>query len=181
MWKEWTKTHTYIALGIVAAVIMIYIISFFALIKPAQEEVQTEAQKVSMYEKQLQKADSQANNNSELTEEERSLHLLVPPAKSPDDVLRKLQQAATAAKVTIEYVGTEGQEQLENKDGNEQTNGLPQERYVVDVYAEKLNDIHYFLDEIQKSERLITIDTLSIQQTAEQVTASLQIKTYAQR
>lgn len=180
MRKEWTKNHTYITLGIVAAVIMIYIISFITLIKPAQEEVRTEVQKVSMYEKQLQKLDSQANSKNELTEEGKALNLLVPPKKSPDDVLRKLQQAATLAKVTIEYVGTEGQEQLE-KGKDEQTESLPQEQYVIDVYAGKLNDIHHFLDGIQKSERLITIDTLSIQQTADQATASLQIKTYAQR
>lgn len=165
MIKHWTKIHTYIAIGIVVAILLIYGISYLNLIKPLQAETKTIETEIAMYEKQLQNV---KNGMEEVSNELKNTAAKIPESKSTDTILTEMQEIALNANVSIEYIGAD-EEVMIQKEAEEESSIINENNYTLDVTATNLNAIHTFLDEITKSERLMRVDALNIEQSESDV------------
>ncbi|MGJ9457198.1 hypothetical protein [Oceanobacillus sp. CF4.6] len=160
MIKHWGKIHTYIAVGLFAAILVIYGISYLNVIKPLNAEMDSLAKEVSMYEKQLDKLtnEEEADVSADLSEVARK----VPNSKSVNIVLTELQEIAAHADVSIDYIGAGGE--INVVTGEEVDNPIIDESiYTLDATATNLGAINSFIDGVITSNRLIRIDTMNIQ------------------
>ncbi|MBP1947781.1 hypothetical protein [Virgibacillus litoralis] len=175
MINHWTKKHSYTLIGVIVVTLIFYGISYFSIIKPMQSELDTMNKKVSMYENQITKtaiSEDKPNDN-----EFASFALQVPAKKSPDDVLVNLENIASTANVTINYIES-GINRPENQQEDEETKKLSENMYSLDATAANLDDINVFLFEMLESERLMIIDTINIQQDEDQVFLTISFKTF---
>ncbi|SEQ11195.1 hypothetical protein SAMN05216232_1584 [Virgibacillus subterraneus] len=174
MINQWTKKYTYALIGVIVATLIIYGISYFSIINPMQAEIDTMDMKVSMYENQITKS---AISENKPNEEFSSVSLQVPTEKSPDDVLVNLENIASTANVTINYIGSNiNVSEIQQED--EETKKLSENIYSLDATAANLGDINVFLSKVLESERLMIIDTINIQQDEDQVFLTISFKTY---
>ncbi|MGP4108314.1 hypothetical protein [Virgibacillus sp. L01] len=179
MIKQWTKIHTYWLLGILLATFIIYGVCYFTVIDPLQSEVSTLDKKVSMYENQIEKTESQSKEKSP-SEELSALALQVPRESSPDDVLLNVHTIASDTNVTINYIESSNQSanQAAVQQEEEESMKLNENIYSLDATGSKLSDINSFLSEMTESKRLMMIETIDLQQDAEQVFITVSFKTF---
>ncbi len=179
MTKQWTKIHTYWLLGILLATLIVYGLCYFTIIDPLQSEVNTLDKKVSMYENQFEKRESQSKEKNP-SEELSALALQVPRKSSPDDVLLNIQNIASDTNVTIDYIGSGNQSgnQAAVQQEEEKPMKLNENIYSLEASASKLSNINSFLSKMTESKRLMMIETINLQQDAEQVFITVSFKTF---
>ncbi|MFC4022545.1 type 4a pilus biogenesis protein PilO [Oceanobacillus longus] len=166
MIKHWGKIHTYIAVGLFVAILVIYGISYLNVIKPLNAEMDSLAKEVSIYDKQLDKLtnEEETDVSADLSEVSRK----VPNSKSINNVLIELQEIATRADVSIDYIGAD-EELTVQTDEKEESSVLDESSYTLDATATNLGEIDTFLDGVTNSNRLIRIDTINLQHSESDV------------
>lgn len=165
--KQWNKTYVWLIGGILVSVLLIYGISYLYMIKPMKAEADMLSSEAAVYEKQYEKVTDQPGEEAE-NQELASVGLMVPNQKSPDDVLLNLQKVASSANVTIESIQSVMQEESLQEEENP-TKSMNESVYLVDASSKSLNDINTFLEGVLKSDRLMIIDAMNVQQDGEQV------------
>lgn len=179
MIKQWKKIHTYFLLGILLATFIVYGFSYFIIIDPLRSEVGTLDKKISMYENQYEKTVNQSEKKRS-SEELSVVALQVPSERSPDDVLVNVQNIASNTNVTINYIesGNQSDNQAEIQQEEEESTELNENIYSLDATASKLSDINSFLAEMTESKRLMKLESINIQQDAEQAFLTVKFKTF---
>nr|WP_246187539.1 type 4a pilus biogenesis protein PilO [Ornithinibacillus caprae] len=124
-----------------------------------------------MFEEQYEAIINRPNEETENDEFSR-VTKKIPNEKSPDDVIYNLQHTADAAEVSISSISSlsRGEEEEESS--------LRANHYALEIVGKNLDHVNEYLDSIMDSERLITIDTLDVQQSEESVSLSITITTY---
>ncbi|WP_096269677.1 hypothetical protein [Paucisalibacillus globulus] len=175
--NKWTKTHTYFLIGVVIAVVAIYVICFFMIIRPLQVEMNNVEQQLDMVEKRYETINNQSEQE-ELDEDLENVMLKVPYGESPDQVLSNLQVLASNANVQITSISSVGSEM--DKEPNEEDEAVKVNRtgYSLEVQGDSLEDVNEFLDSILESERLMVMDTLLISQDEQSVAVSVTMTTF---
>lgn len=173
MIRHWTKVYTLVLIAILIASLIIYVIFFIYIIKPLQTQADTLNSEVVLYEKQ---AESLANKTNEtlLDEELSTTRLKLPGEKTPNNVLRNLQQIANVTGVTISYIESDVTKQGEEEKESE----INSTTYLLEVDAKNLTMMNNFLDEIVESERLFLVDTLILNQTGDSVYVTVTFSGY---
>ncbi|WP_164668379.1 hypothetical protein [Virgibacillus doumboii] len=173
MIKNWTKKHTYILVGVIIAALIVYGISYFRIINPMKAEVDSLAKQVSMYETQYEKIIDQSKENIP-DDTLSSIELRVPSTKSPDNLLINIQNIASSSNLTINHL-KEVERQQEQEESSSKIN---ETTYKLDATSSKLKDMNAFLEGIVESDRLMIIDTVHVQQDADQVFLTITFKIY---
>ncbi|WP_249870876.1 hypothetical protein [Oceanobacillus saliphilus] len=162
MIKQWDKHHTYIAIGIVAAILLIYGIAYLYVIKPLQADVEAKQTEISMYENQL---DQLSNGPAEEVHVELAeVASKIPNSKAADLLLIELHEIAEEYRVSIDYIAANGMIAVENAE-TEEGSLMNETTYTMDVTGQSLYSMNGFLDGLTEGERLIRIDTINLQQT----------------
>ncbi|WP_087971906.1 hypothetical protein [Oceanobacillus rekensis] len=162
MIKHWNQNHTYIAIGIVVAILLIYGITYLNLIKPLQAETKAIETEISMYEKQLQNIKN--GMEEEVSDDLKNTVAKIPESKSTDTILTEMQEIAVNANVSIEYIGVSGEITVQ-QEGEEESSIIKENSYTLDATAADLDAIHIFLDGVKKSERLLRLDAINMEQS----------------
>ncbi|WP_067727546.1 hypothetical protein [Oceanobacillus damuensis] len=162
MIKQWGKNHTFIAVGILAATLLIYGIAYLYVIKPLQDEVEMKKTEVSMYENQL--SDISNGPGAEVNEELAEAAGKIPNSKATDQLLIGLEEIARHHNVSIDSIAADGMMGSENAEAEEDSI-INETSYIMDATAKDLNSMNDFLNGLSLSERLIRIDAINLQQS----------------
>lgn len=175
MIRPWTRNKTLILIITILSLAAIYFISSLYVISPLKTEAKNVESEVKVYKAQVEKIknhETDAEHNNELNE----TILQIPDNKSSDDVLSTIQKISRETKVTVESISSLGStvESEEEEEPSFSTRHL----YSLEVTADKLNYINTFLDQLLLADRLLTIETLSVDQSMTDATASITFATY---
>ncbi|MGM8212352.1 hypothetical protein ACLIBH_06085 [Virgibacillus sp. W0430] len=170
-----TKFYIIISIVLLCVSALIYSLFYFNMIRPLAEKSDNLMQEVEIYEKQVTKLKKQKN---ELDEEPLSeITLQVPIEKTPDTVLRQLEEHAKKTNVNIIALETkEENDDVGEKEASERN--IEQMEYEIEITATNLTATHSFLEAILKAERFFTIEAVEIEQQGEQVEAVLTVVAY---
>jgi predicted membrane protein len=175
--NKWAKTHTYLLIGVVLAIVAIYISCFFMIIRPLQTEMNSVEQQLDMFEKRYETITNQSEQE-ELDEDLANVILKVPSEESPDNVLSNLQVLASNANVQITSISSAGSEMGTDTNEDEEAVKVNRTRYSLEIQGDSLDVVNEFLDSVLESERLMVMDTMSISQDEQSVTVSLTMTTF---
>jgi hypothetical protein len=170
MIKNWTKKQTYILVVIIAAVLAIYGISYFTIIKPLKADTEVLVKEVTMYEKQLDQLENQTLEG--LDEELLRVAELVPHEPSPDSMLINVNKIARSTKVKIDHIASLVESKIDHE---EEGKNVQEKSYTLEAIGGNLKDVNSFMDKIITGDRLIRIDTVNVEQTNTNVYLTLTI------
>ncbi|RKQ29892.1 hypothetical protein [Oceanobacillus halophilus] len=175
MIKNWSKKLTYLLIGVILSILIIYGISYLSIIKPLQAEKSAINQQVSMYEKQL---DSVSNQTTESLDDDLiEVAEKVPKQPYPDEVIRDIRQISSSTNVVIDYLASS--ESSGPGDGEEEeSSSILEKSYTLDATATNVEDLNDFMNQLITQERLMTIDTISLQQAENDVFLTISFTTF---
>ena len=173
---RWSRNHTYILTGVIAASILIFFISSSQVISPLKAEAELLQTQSEMYTERLGSLTGTDPDESE--EEMESLERKIPLLKSIDSALVILEETARESGADILFVGTDPNreaEEAEEKEGN-----LGEAYFIVDASAESLEAMHQFIDGIIGNERLFRVDSMEMEHTEAGVFLTMHITAFHQ-
>lgn len=175
MMRPWTRNKTLLLTIILLSLVGIYFISSSYIITPLKTEAEKNDNEINVYESQIKKIenhDQKLENDVDLNE----AILQIPNSKSSDDVLFTIQKLTEEAKVIVESMSSTSSV-VEAQDG-EEPSFASEQIYSLDITADKLIHIDLFLDKMVLTDRLLTINTLQVEQSDSKVTASITFTAY---
>lgn len=177
MIKLWTRNKTLILIIIILSLIGIYFISSIYVISPLKTEAKNVESEASVHTAQIKKLEN--HEESVEFDDLGEVILQMPDNKSPDDVLSTIQKVSKEAKVTVEGIRSTGSNEEISQEVEEVGSTFSiQDSYSLEISADKLANINAFLDQIIVTDRLLTIDTLLIEQSGSESTAEITFSVY---
>ncbi|SET44944.1 Pilus assembly protein, PilO [Oceanobacillus limi] len=163
------RINTVIWLGLIVSALVFYGICFITVIHPLEDQLHSTEQQVTMFETRY---DALVSQTEDIDEDLSYVALQIPNRKSPDNVLSTFHTAASNANVVIESISSIGEVMEEESAQVRNTS------YSIEVSGDKLINVNLFLGSLLESERLITIDSISVNQREDSVSLSLTVTTY---
>ncbi|WP_010099160.1 type 4a pilus biogenesis protein PilO [Ornithinibacillus scapharcae] len=165
------QKYAWILVGIIILSAGLYVLLYFSTIQPKIAENKQLEKEISMYSAAIEQLTNEKSNDQH-TEEITKLMSSIPTEKEPNMVLQSINKLARKAKVTVTSLASTqlGEENLAGP--------LNEAIYTVEINGSNLKQINTFLGSIAESERLMTVDTLEINQHGTSVTAIMNITTY---
>lgn len=178
MMKILNKKHLLVLVGSLLFIALVYITAYQLMIRPQKEEAESLQQQVTMFEEQI--TIQSTEEDEQVTKGVDTINRLIPSYLAADSLLREIQTLANESQVRISYIGTTTENmEVANAEETEEVSSLVQKAsYSMDMTGENLQDVNVFLDAIKTGDRLITIDTLNVQQDGESVFAQITFSTY---
>ncbi|GAA0447638.1 hypothetical protein GCM10008983_27110 [Lentibacillus halophilus] len=151
---NWNRSHTLILIVFVALAALIYLAGYRTMIQPMQSDLASTEEQVDLYEQQVKQL---KNQDGRLDESLQQITEQVPADKKPDAVLNELRQMADKTNVDIDSISSSGA-------GGDNDSDLNSAGYNLDVTGANIQDVNAFLDAVQKGDRFMRIDSISIEQ-----------------
>lgn len=172
MIKKWTKQQLYLLIGIIIAVVLIYVIGYMYMVKPVSAELESTAQQSTMFEKQL----SQLGIPNEQEETINQINEHIPTEKALDTILFQLNDIAKRSNVNIYFIESTPSEDIQE----EGSSIIKEYMFSLEATASNINHIQAFLKEIESSHPLMIIDEMATIHNANEVTATILLTTFYQ-
>ncbi len=167
MLTNWNRSHTLILILLIAFAAFLYVAGYRTIIQPLQNDLASTEEQVDLYERQVQQLEKQ---DKSMDESLQQITKQVPADKKPDAVLNELRQMADKTNVVIESIASSGSSAAEE-------GGLSNAGYMLEVSGANINEVNAFLEAVQKGERFMRIDTISVEQ-GDSANLSLEIATF---
>ncbi len=162
--------------GLLVVLGLVYLVGYHYLIKPQKSEAENLHNQVSMFENQV--ARNADDNKEEATGDSEAIAQLIPNRLAIDSLLREIHGLANSSNVQIDYIGSATGNGEGADETTEETSEVQEATYSLDVTGESLKDVNQFLDAMLEGERLITIETLNVDEDGESFFASISFSTY---
>lgn len=173
---RWSRNHTYILTGVIAASILIFLISSNQVIFPLKAEAERLQTQSEMYAERLESLTGMDPDESE--EEMESLKRKIPLLKSIDSVLIIMEETAKESRTDILFVGIDTNREVEETE--EKEGKLGEAYFIIDASSESLDDMHQFIDGIIGNERLFHVDSMEMEQTEAGIFLTIHITSFHQ-
>lgn len=175
MIKRWSKRETVILIGLLLAALIVYGITYLNVIKPMYDKSNALEKEAGMYEKQYNKMVERSGDQSDDPENETA-PVKIPKQKSVDDILLNLQNIAKSSKVSVDLLTSAGL----NGDEDESTvpDGVSSSTYSLEATAKNPANMNAFLQAMENSERLLTMDAMTWNKNGGSVTLDLTFTAY---
>ncbi|MGP4064828.1 type 4a pilus biogenesis protein PilO [Oceanobacillus sp. M65] len=176
MMKSLNKKHIFVLVGSLIVLGLVYLLGYQLMVKPQKSEADSLHSQVSMFEKQV--TASNGKTEKDVTEDFTTITQLVPDYLAMDSLLREIQKLANSNDIRIDYIGAMNGNTEDTDVTEEETTGVEEATYTMEVTGKSVEKVNQFLDALLEGERLITIETLNLNQDGDSLFASISFSTY---
>ncbi|ASK62970.1 hypothetical protein CFK37_12865 [Virgibacillus phasianinus] len=163
MSKPLSKRTLYCVISVVISALVIYLITYNLVIQPLKMELASTKNSTAMFEAQLDKLASQANNKSDSISHTLAF---IPNREQPDQLLLEMEQFASSSNVAVHLLELAA---VENTKTTNLPEGIGKKSYTFEATTKKLEHANAFLSLLKNNKRLLTVDKIAINKSEKMV------------